>query len=244
MYSAVLVPFPYTGNLFLEQFRVSLSMASAFAHRFQLIVDQLTQGNKKQFAELTGKSVSHIYKICRGASRPSMTYLESLYDEFRVDLNWLLTGEQSEAGQPLGQAPSSDMVFAPMFDVQASAGFGAEVLAEDISDYFAFTKSFLSGQLGVSGESLAFVSIRGESMMPTLHEGDRVLVDISRKIVHGEGLYLLQTENGLLAKRLRQKRDEIEVISDNPEFENWSITARNQESNQVVGRIVWCARSV
>ena len=162
-------------------------MVNAFARRFQLVVDQLAGGNKKQFAEQTGKSASHIYKICRGVSRPSMTYLESLYDEFRVDLNWLLTGEQNNNDQPSGSAPNKELVFAPMFDVEASAGTGAVIQTEDITDYFAFNKSFLSSQLGVSGDSLAFVSIRGESMVPTLHDGDHVLVNMSQKTVPSEG---------------------------------------------------------
>ncbi|WP_281645714.1 helix-turn-helix transcriptional regulator [Parendozoicomonas sp. Alg238-R29] len=220
-------------------------MASAFAHRFQLVVDQLAQGNKKQFAQLTGKSASHIYKICRGVSRPSMAYLESLYEEFRVDLTWLLTGEQNDGAQPAGSAPSKDLVYAPMFDVQASAGVGAEVQAEDISDYVAFTKSFLSSQLGVSGDNLAFVNIRGNSMYPTLHDGDRVLVDISRKTIQGEGLYLLRTDDGLMAKRLKSLRNnELQITSDNPEYPSWTLAAHERDDNPVVGRIVWCARSV
>ena len=220
-------------------------MASAFARRFQLVVDQLAKGNKKQFAERTGKSPSHIYKICRGVSRPSMAYLESLYQEFRVDITWLLTGEQSDSSQPAGTVPSTDLVYAPMFDVQASAGVGAEVQAEDISDYFAFTKTFLSSQLGVSGEHLAFVSIRGDSMLPTLHDGDRVLVDISRKAVQNEGLYLLQTEDGLMAKRLKPlRKNDLQVTSDNPDYPSWVINAKERDNNPVAGRIVWCARSV
>ncbi|MTI12479.1 XRE family transcriptional regulator [Sansalvadorimonas verongulae] len=219
--------------------------SSAFARRFQLVVDQLTQGNKKQFAQLTGKSASHIYKICRGVSRPSMAYLESLYQEYRVDLTWLLTGEQSDSAQPTGALPSKDLVYAPMFDVQASAGMGTDVQAEDISDYFAFTKSFLSSQLGVSGEHLAFISIRGDSMQPTLYDGDRVLVDISRKVVQNEGLYLLQTDDGLMAKRLKPlKKNSLQVTSDNPEYPSWVIQADERDNNPVAGRIMWCARSV
>ncbi len=220
-------------------------MSNAFAHRFQRVVEQLAQGNRREFAAQTGKSASHIYKICRGVSRPSMAYLQHLYDEFRVDLNWLLTGEQSSASQPAGVVQDKELVYAPMFDVQASAGMGAEVQAEDINDYFAFTRSFLSSQLGVSTDSLAFISIRGESMEPTLFDGDRVLVDISRRMVSGEGLYLIHTEDGLMAKRLRPLRDNaLQITSDNPAYPSWVVHASQMEENPVVGRIVWCARSV
>ena len=219
-------------------------MSTAFARRFQLVVDQLAKGNKKHFAELTGKSASHIYKICRGMSRPSMAYLQELYAEYKVDLTWLLTGEHSEGAQVAGTPSNSDLVFAPMFDVQASAGMGSEVQAEDIEDYFAFNKSFLSRQLNVSGEELVLVTISGDSMLPTLHDGDRVLVDMSQKEVNHEGLYLLQSEDGLMAKRLSDKQGELSVISDNLEFDNWTIPAQGREANPVAGKIVWCARAI
>ncbi|HCM04946.1 MAG TPA: LexA family transcriptional repressor [Oceanospirillales bacterium] len=219
-------------------------MSTAFSRRFQLVVDQLAQGNKKHFAELTGKSASHIYKICRGISRPSMAYLQELYEEYKVDLTWLLTGEQSAGNQVAGTPSNQDLIFAPMFDVQASAGLGNEVVAEDVEDYFAFNKSFLSRQLNVSSEQLVFVTISGDSMLPTLHDGDRVLVDMSQKAVSHEGLYLLQSEDGLMAKRLSDKQGELSVVSDNPEYDNWKILPANREANPVAGKIVWCARTI
>ncbi|WOG28120.1 XRE family transcriptional regulator [Endozoicomonas sp. 8E] len=219
-------------------------MANAFAHRFQLIVDRLAKGNKKQFAEMTGKSASHIYKICRGTSRPSMTYLESLYDEFRVDLNWLLTGDQNDSGQISDTTESKEIVFAPMFDVQASAGMGSVVQGEEVSEYFAFNKTFLSRQLGVSGESLAFVTISGDSMLPTFQDGDQVLVDLSRRSVQCEAVYLIQTEDGLMAKRVKQVQHELKITSDNLEYPCWNMDLKKVEENPVVGKVIWCARAV
>ncbi len=220
-------------------------MANAFARRFMLVVDQLAKGNKKLFAQKTNKSASHIYKICRGASRPSMGYLQYLYDEFKVDLNWLLTGEQNENSQPMGAQSDQELIFAPMFDVQASAGFGTEVSAEDIDDYFAFNKNWLSRQLNVSSDQLAFVNISGDSMLPTLNAGDNVLVDLSQTSLPREGIYLLHTEQGLMAKRLKPKADGvIQVCSDNPEYDNWLINPQNAEYNHLVGKVVWCAREL
>jgi len=235
----------YTARILSYYFFVYIwyLMSTAFSRRFQLVVDQLAKGNKKHFAELTGKSSSHIYKICRGMSRPSMAYLQELYVEYKVDLTWLLTGEQSEGSQVAGTPNKGDLVFAPMFDVQASAGMGSEVVAEDVEDYFAFNKSFLSRQLNVSSEQLVFVTISGDSMLPTLHDADRVLVDMSQKTVNNEGLYLLQSEDGLMAKRLSDNKGDLLVVSDNCEYENWTIAASAREANPIAGKIVWCARA-
>ena len=200
------------------------SGSGALARRFQYLVDQLAKGNKKQFAELTGKSASHVYKICRGASRPSLAYLEQLNDAFRIDLNWLLTGEQADRTEPVAKASNDDLVHAPMFDVQASAGMGMDVHSEDISDYFTFNKQWLSRELGVSGDQLVFVTVSGDSMEPTLFDGDRVLVDMGKKSINSHSAYLLHTEQGLLVKRLVTKEaGTIQVISDNPTYDAWQV---------------------
>lgn len=219
-------------------------MSHSLASRFQMVVDQLAAGNKKQFAQLTGKSASHVYKICRGISRPSMAYLQSLYDEFKVDLNWLLTGEESE-GPQTGELPNKDLVYAPLFDVEASAGGGAPVLNEDITDNFAFNKQWLSSQLRVSSENIAFVTVSGDSMEPTLDDGDLILVDMSHQQVQREGIFLVQNHDGLFAKRLKQARDGgLQVISDNPEYPSWLISPADDEQSRVVGKVVWCGRKL
>lgn len=219
-------------------------MSHSLASRFQMVVDQLAQGNKKQFAILTGKSASHIYKICRGLSRPSMAYLQSLYDEFKVDLNWLLTGEES-SGQQTGSLPNKDLVYAPLFDVEASAGGGAPVLNENITENFAFNKQWLSSELRVSSDNIAFVTVSGDSMEPTLDDGDLILVDMSQQQVRHEGIFLLQTADGLFTKRIKQARNgALQVISDNPQYPSWLISPAQDEQNRVIGKVVWCGRTL
>lgn len=220
-------------------------MNHSFASRFIQVVDQLTQGNKKQFAELTGKSASHIYKICRGISRPSMAYLQALYDEYKIDLNWLLTGEESHGQQRAGELPNKALVFAPLYDVQASAGFGSPVDSEMMTESFGFNKNWLSSQLRVSSDNIAFVTVSGESMQPTLDDGDMILVDLSQRQVGREDIYLLQTDGSLMTKRLKPQRNgELTVLSDNPEYPSWTISPTEDGQNQVLGKIVWCARKL
>ena len=220
-------------------------MSTAFANRFQLIVDELANGSKKQFAELTQKSTSHIYKICRGTSRPSMTYMQKLYEDYQIDLTWLVTGEQSNNMQATSFNNRSNLIYAPIFDVEASAGFGVEVTSEAVDEYFAFNKNWLSKQLGVSSESLLFVNISGDSMEPTLQDGDQVLVDMTQQKVHNEGVFLLQTETGLMAKRLKiNAQNTLQVTSDNPQYPKWEIRLEEQEFNPVSGKVVWSARKL
>ena len=216
----------------------------SLAYRFQTVIDQLAAGNKKQFAEMTGKSASHIYKICRGSGRPSMAYLQELYEEFRVDITWLLTGEQNESANPAGVLNPGDQVVAPMFDVKASAGAGALTDSEAVEDYFTFNKSFLSRQLGVSGEQLVFVTVDGDSMEPTLSDGDQVLVDMTQRSVRNNAVYLLNSEQGLVTKRLQQKGKQLQINSDNRDYDSWQLDLTRLEENPVLGRIVWSARTI
>ncbi len=218
-------------------------MSNALARRFQYIVDQISSGNKKQFAELTGKSASQIYKICRGASQPSMRYLQALHESFSVDITWLLTGQQPEGGVHNIQPQSQDIAHAPIYDVSASAGLGSDVSSEEINDYFTFNKQWLSRYVGVSEDQLAMINVRGDSMEPTLFHGDSVLVDLNAKSVAAEGIYCLQSDHGLLIKRLKFMRsNEIQVQSDNEAYEDWLINEQNSEAHQIMGRVVWCSR--
>ncbi|PKF56105.1 LexA family transcriptional repressor, partial [Alteromonadales bacterium alter-6D02] len=212
-------------------------MSTSFSRRFVTLVEQLTDGNKKRFAELTGRSPSTIYRICRGGSRPSLAYLEHLYETFNIDLNWLITGERNV--EQLDHKQTSDLVIAPKFDVEASAGFGQVGFAEEVSEHFGFSRQWLASQLGVHTDKVAFVSVKGDSMQPTLEDGDMILVDMSYQQVHKEGVYLLYTEDGLMTKRLKPIKGGIKVVSDNPEYPSWEILASTQEQARVVGKIVW-----
>ncbi|UDM63202.1 helix-turn-helix transcriptional regulator [Pseudoalteromonas piscicida] len=217
-------------------------MSTAFSRRFVTLVEQFAGGNKRQFARLTGKSPSHIYRICRGLSRPSMIYLEHLYSLFAVDLNWLLTGEQP-LDKPQGQL-KDELTLIPKLDIEASAGMGSVIGHEEVTEQFALNRRWLNSHLGVYSEKLAFVSIRGDSMQPTLLDGDMVLVDLSQNQPSKDAVYIIQTEEGLMAKRVQQKHSQLKVISDNPDYPSWEITADNADSHGIAGRVVWCGRSI
>ncbi|ASP38503.1 LexA family transcriptional repressor [Bacterioplanes sanyensis] len=214
----------------------------SLSQRFNHIVDTVCDGNKAQFARLTGKSPSHVYKICRGQARPSMRYLETIYEQLNVDITWLLTGDQADRIQKLAPKDSTnDLVYAPVLDVQASAGFGASGFSEELEQQFVLDRQWLSQTLRISGDRLFCIHVSGDSMLPTLEDGDMILVDPAQQQLQSNSIYVLSHADGLMTKRLQRQGETIQVISDNDSFSDWTLDP-NDEQTQVVGKVVWCSR--
>ena len=77
--------------------------------------------------------------------------------------------------------------------------------------------------------------VQGDSMTPTINEGDFVWVDISNNYVGSDGLYLIRMATGLAVKRLQTGLSNIVIKSDNPNYSD--ITADVGEL-KIVGRVV------
>ena len=82
-------------------------------------------------------------------------------------------------------------------------------------------------------------------MAPTLHDGDTVLVDLSRTAPTPPGIFVLHDGMGLVAKRLEHvpmsDPPRVRIISDNPLYSPYEGVAG--EIN-IIGRIRWFAREV
>jgi phage repressor protein C with HTH and peptisase S24 domain len=74
-------------------------------------------------------------------------------------------------------------------------------------------------------KTIEAINVTGESMEPTLNDGDIIFIDISKKDYHKDGIYAIQTqEDGLLVKRLQKRMDgKFDIISDNEVFTNQTV---------------------
>lgn len=61
--------------------------------RLLLLINELTNGNKKKFAEILGIGPSHINDWTNMGSIPNAFYLAIIHKKTGVNLHWLISGE-------------------------------------------------------------------------------------------------------------------------------------------------------
>ena len=133
----------------------------------------------------------------------------------------------------------------PVLDVYASAGHGAADFSEARRTTIGFDPRWLRDRTKGSADGLSVIQVKGDSMAPTLADGDDVLVD--RKDGVGrlrDGIYVLRLDDSLMVKRLARNPSGrgISIRSDNPDYPSW----QNIELGRIdiVGRVLWFGRTL
>ncbi len=140
---------------------------------------------------------------------------------------------------------AEDFVMVPRYDVHGSAGHGSVVHSEQIVDYLAFRSDWVRNTLGVAHKDLALISVKGDSMEPTLSNGDLILVDTGARRIEDSAIYVLKNGSGLLVKRLQHKLDGTVIVKcDNARYESEIYSAEAAVAVVVVGRVVWAGRKL
>lgn len=84
-------------------------------------------------------------------------------------------------------------------------------------------------------ENIKQMRVIGDSMEPTIKDGDYILADTSFKAFSIDGIYLIRMYNGLAVKRLQAGLNDIKILSDNKKYE--PITAAAGEV-YIIGKVI------
>ncbi len=148
----------------------------------------------------------------------------------------------------LGGPPSSaviDLIPVLLTPVEVAAGTGREAGPELGRPYFAFDRGWLKRLTSSKEDKLSIVRVAGDSMSPTLNDGDDILVD------HGDcgdrirdGIYVIRVDNLLVVKRIaiNPMRRTVTVQSDNPAYPDWPDCEMG--SIDCIGRVIWSGRKL
>src|SRR6266852_3173053 len=141
---------------------------------------------------------------------------------------------------PAPELSSRGFVSLPRYDVRAASGGGAIVHSEQIVDVLAFRSDWIKHTLRLNPDNLALISAVGDSMTPTIKEGDLLLLDLTAGHVQDNAIYALGVSGSLLVKRIQMLTSGgVRVISDNPAYPPEEIPARKAGELRFVGRVVW-----
>lgn len=128
-----------------------------------------------------------------------------------------------------------DWVDVPRLPLGASAGGGALAYEEAPIGAFRFSAHWLRGQ-GLEPAMLSAIAVAGDSMEPTLRDGDEILVDRTPRPLR-DGIHVVRAGDALLVKRLDTGRPGgVTLVSDNPAYRPIELAP---DEVQVIGRVVW-----
>ncbi len=194
--------------------------------------------SKAELARRSGVSYDVINKLVRGDNKTTNP-------ENAVKLAEALGFQLgSEVASTEADAPNGSRLV-PVYDVSASAGNGATVDAyEAISHSLAFPPDYLKKLTRAKPSDLAIISVKGDSMTPTLNDDDIVMLDASKKNLSYDGLFVLQFGDALHVKRVTRSTAQgmITILSDN----RTSYPPQEWPADEVtvIGKVIWVGGKV
>ena len=204
--------------------------------------------NVAEVAREAGVNRSFVYDILRGRSQvPNLEKLTRIAKVVKVEPDWLLTGKgRVQGGDPITEDYHNEFVAIQYAAARPSMGGGAIVDAEDRPGRdFHFRRAWIRDRLKAAPSMLRVMAVQGDSMMPTLNEGDVILVDMNQRNPIPPGVFVLHDGMGLVAKRLEyvpmSDPPRVRIISDNPCYTPYECTA---DEVNIIGRVRWYGREM
>lgn len=109
--------------------------------------------------------------------------------------------------------------------------------------YVPFSENLLQ-RLGVSEKNGVVFWASGNSMYPTINDEDQLLIDTSKKDIKEGKIYVVQHRGTMWVKRIRFGFNDVQLVSDNSDYEPISISYEEAQDLQIVGQVVNITKSV
>jgi DNA-binding XRE family transcriptional regulator len=140
-----------------------------------------------------------------------------------------------------------DYVVIPSIEVAARAGTASsmkdeqERIAACLAGVMAMDRAWMTQQLGREDGGFATITVTGNSMLPTLHDGDTIIIDTMANTIDDDGIYVLRRGSQLVIKRIKVLMDESAIVSgDNEAYgPGEKLQPASLRELRAVGRMVW-----
>lgn len=196
---------------------------------------RLLPGGGFEVPDLAGALLQHAVR----AARPTIAKIQAQMRDYDP-------ADQSD--KDLTPDPTAFAVI-PLHAASLAAGLGANNDHEGVIDHLAFSRAWLK-RIGVGASNAVLARADGESMAPTIQDGDLLLIDRSRRDVpvrsgatvpkRPPAIYALLEDGAARVKRLARPEAGILVLaSDNPAHPPEVLSGREAERLTIIGRVMW-----
>lgn len=163
-----------------------------------------------------------------------------------VRAEWLATGEGPMQAHAVSEPSSAYLpgfkdLSIPVLANSGSMGDGDDQLHEEVViGRITVSPDWAMRTLKPTGlEALRFIHGYGDSMHPTFADGDVLLVDVGVQECKVDGVYVLEANDRLYIKRVRQRMDgSFEISSDNPTVKTVDVLDGSRPVG-IRGRVLW-----
>ncbi len=178
----------------------------------------------------------------RGQNSPSVDVIQKIADVTGSNFTWLSTGmnvESAKSGRAAYDLSTEKYAYIRRLDVAGAAGNGTENGHEEVNGNHAYRRDWLDKQKLIAA-LCAVIQVDGESMEPTLNDGDVVLVNTAEKKIQSGKVFAIRTEDGVRLKRLHKQMDgRVKVTSDNPDKISYPDEWLNRDMKvDIIGLVV------
>ncbi|EAP2255475.1 helix-turn-helix transcriptional regulator [Salmonella enterica] len=217
--------------------------------------------SQAQLAEMVGISQPAIQKMSSGKTSGTRKMVE-LANALKVRPEWLSSGvgemRYQEGPEPSNIRESSlratvwedmnrdseEFVEIPLLNVSLSAGNGSCEL-EESSDFALVFRRYYLKKMGVSESAAKLVRVSGQSMEPTLNDGDVVGVNTQDTAIRDGKTYAICQSDLLRVKTLIATPTSVIIRSINRDEYPDEVLDREdfQKNVRVIGRVFWSSHS-
>ena len=157
-----------------------------------------------------------------------------------MSVQWLATGELTSGQKHINTETSNDETFSVIEDcreVRISAGGGG--FNDEYKPYQTtkVEKAWLDSRR-LKAEDCAMFLVSGDSMYPTLKDGEEIIVDRSKKELKDGKIFVLNNEGAMLVKKVQITYNGITLISQNTEYAPIELNAEQANNLIVIGQVV------
>lgn len=217
--------------------------------------------SQAQLAEMVGISQPAIQKMSSGKTTGTRKMVE-LANALKVRPEWLSSGvgvmRSPDAEEPSNvretslkavaweniQKDDDEFVAIPLLNVSLSAGCGSCDLEESSEFSLVFRRYYLK-KMGVTENAAKLVRVIGQSMEPTLHDGDVVGVNTQDTTIRDGKTYAICQSDLLRVKTLIATPTSVIIRSINRDEYPDEVLDREEfaKNVRVIGRVFWSSHS-